>query len=434
MIRPLLFIALFFRITFCSLAQTDSVFLKDQINPVLGKAIVHYKKNTVSVKNVANKDSRNVSFGEIAEIKFGNGKYFVSQTVKGAPQLLILLIKGEYSLFFSETDKLFYVKKSDSLLVISQAHIKRALPLIYGKELLDKYYTQSNIQPQYSARYLKGLTSFANESTGNPQIVYIENINSFKRSVHIGPYLAYGINSTAFDLVVPGKSGKDLYEKTGTSKTGSTPVGILINLNLFPQISIDLGIYQNRINANEESVGNMATYEIRFPHSILIPEKFDTDVKLRGYSFRTYNFDLSVNYSPIKQLRSKIHPYVFAGPSIVSMNESELTLSGGFRDGNPVQETRITRWYKSTEKQYMIAFNGGLGVKYGLGKRFNLNVAGKYVRGIYPKIRSNIVLIKEQNDTPRPSNNFGNFAPRFQSRYDQYSRLLSVSASVMFRL
>jgi hypothetical protein len=434
MSRLLLNASLLLCITFCSFAQTDSVFLKNQRDPVLGTAVVHYKKNTVSIKNATAGGRRDLSFDEITSIKLGNGKYYVSQIVNSTPKLLILLVEGAYSLLYQETDKLFYVKKSDSLLVISQAHIKRALPLIYGRELMDRYYIKSNIQPRYSAGYLKNLTSYANEATGKSQTIYIENIRSFKRYVHIGPYVAYGINSTAFDLIAPNKGGRLTYEKTQTTKTGSIPFGMRINVDLFPQISVDLGIYGNRINTENVLIDSLDTYLIQFPHSVLIPEKFDTDVKLRGYSFKTFHFDLSVNYSPIRQSRSRIHPYLFAGPSIVSMKESELILSGGFRDGNPVQETRITRWYRSTEKQYMIGFNGGLGVKYDLGKRFNFSIAGKYARGIFPKIHGKATPVKEQNNTPRPSSNFGGFSSRFGNRYDQYFRLFSVSASVMFRL
>jgi len=434
MIRLLLLATLVLCITFCSFAQTDSVFLKNQRDPLLGTAVIHFKKNTVSIKNATAGGRRDLSFDEITSIKLRNGKYFVSQTVKGTPQLLILLVKGEFSLLYHETDKLFYVKKRDSLLVISQAHIKRALPLIYGSELMDRYYIKSNIQPRYSAGYLKNLTSYANEGTGKSQTIYVENIRSFKRSVRVGPYVAYGINSTAFDLIAPNKGGRLTYEKTQTTKTGSVPLGVRINVDLFPQISVDLGVYGNRINAENVLMDSVGTYLIQFPHSVLIPEKFDTEVKLRGYSFKTFHFDLSVNYSPIKQSRSKIHPYVFAGPSIVSMKESELTLSGGFRDGNPVTETRITRWYRSTEKQYMIGFNGGVGVNYDLGNRFSLSLAGKYVRGIFPKIQGRTTQIKEQNDTARPSSNFGNFSSSFENRYDQYFRSFSVSASVMFRL
>lgn len=82
----------------------------------------------------------------------------------------------------------------------------------------------------------------------------------------------------------------------------------------------------------------------------------------------------------------------------------------------------------------MIGFNGGVGVNYDLGNRFSLSLAGKYVRGIFPKIQGRTTQIKEQNDTARPSSNFGNFSSSFENRYDQYFRSFSVSASVMFRL
>jgi hypothetical protein len=110
-----------------STAQSDSVFLKGSIKPLIGKVILNHKKQTISFTGKEGK--RSISFAEVAEVKTAIGKNYSCRTLKEGTALIVLLVEGHYSLLFNEGNKLFYIEKSDSMLVISQQHMARALPI-----------------------------------------------------------------------------------------------------------------------------------------------------------------------------------------------------------------------------------------------------------------------------------------------------------------
>ncbi|WP_212568013.1 outer membrane beta-barrel protein [Dyadobacter psychrophilus] len=430
--RPsILCIALLF-ISYFSSAQNDSVFLKNQIKPVIGKAVLNYKKQDLYLKGLEGK--RSIPFAEILEIKNGNGKYYVSKVAGKGSALFVLLVKGPFSLLFNEKNKLFYIEKKDSVLVISQQHIKRALPIIFGKELLEAYYIKSNIQPQYSARYLKNLTLYANQSRGADSETFEESLNQFKASVRIGPYIGYGYNNTAFDINAGTVKGRVAYRKTEFTSTSSIPLGLRADLDLSKRVGIEFGVYFNSTKAENIFMENTGVHVIPFPQSILIPKKYDTDLKTTAFSYQALHFDLAMNVNLNRDERSKFKPYAFAGPTVAIMLKNQIKQATGYQEDAQSEMGYFYRWTKLDSKKYLVGFNAGLGVDYALNKRITLNASAKFTGGLYPKIRNRTFLTKTQNDTSAPDTGFGVFESSFWHSYDQYLRMFSVGLSANYKL
>jgi hypothetical protein len=431
MIRFLL-TALCSGIALASFAQNDSIFLKSNADVLIGKVVVNLKKKNVVLKK--GDDVRRIPFNDIAEVRSANGKFLVSRDIKAQTRLLVLIVKGKFSLLFSEDEKLFYVQKSDSLLVISQAHFKRALPIIFGKELFEQYHSKSNIQPQYSARYFKNLVYYVNEAIKSEQIVYEQNLNQFKTSLHTGPYVGFGYNRTGFDVNFGMEKVEDNYKKTKFSSSYSVPVGLSFDLRLSKRVSINLDTYLHNTSNNAVYVDNMGFYKVKFPLYLLTPEKFVDDLKMTGFSFKTVHFDLSASYAVIPRDKNKLEMSVFAGPSIVSMTDSEIQLSAGYRENKEAPVTYMTRWSKLKRPYTMIGINAGVGAKYPLSERLTLNLAAKFIGGIYPKIENQSYTAEKRNETPMPDDTWQGFFSRFDGTYDQYTRIFTISGSLSIRL
>lgn len=426
------FCTAFIFVSFVSLAQRDTVFLRDQIKPVIGKAVLNYKRQTVSIK--AQEGKRLIAFTDISEIKNENGKYYISKTAGKDNSLFVLLVKGSYSLLFNDKNKLFYIEKRDSMLVISQQHMQRALPIIFGKELLEAYYAKSNVKPQYSARYLKNLTLYANQSLGADSETFESNLNQFKTTVRIGPYVGYGYNNTAFDINAGSVQGRVAYRKTEFTSSSSIPLGFRADLDLSKRVGIELGVYLNSTKAENIFIENTGVHVIPFPQSALIPKKYDTDLKTTGFSYKAIHFDLAMNVVLNRDERSKLKPYAFAGPTIGIMLKNEIKQAAGYQEDPQSEMGYFYRWSKLDSKKYLVGLNAGLGIDYTVSKRITVNASAKFTGGLYPKIRNREFLTKTQNDTSAPDTGFGVFESSFWHSYDQYLRMFSVGISATYKL
>lgn len=431
MIRYLL-TALWSAIALTSIAQNDSIFLKSNENVLTGKVVVNLKKKNLALKK--EDQIRRIPFSDIKEVRSANGRFLVSRDIKSQTCLLVLFVKGKFSLLFNEDEKLFYIQKDDSLLVVSQAHFKRALPLIFGKELLEQYYSESNIQPQYSARYFKNLTYYANEAIKSEQTVYEQNLNQFKTSLHIGPYVGLGYNRTGFDVNFGKEKMVDDYKKTKFSNSYSIPIGLSFDLRLAKRVSINLDAYVNNTSNRHAYVDNMGWYTVKFPLHLLTPEKFIPQLKMRDYSYKTIQLDLSAVYVLIPEEKSKLQLFAFAGPSLVRMTDSEIGLSAGYQESKEAPISYMTIWSQLKRPYTMIGINAGLGAKYPLGKRLTLRLTAKFIGGIYPKIESHTYSSKKRNETPMPDDTWQSFFSRFGGTYDQYTRMLTINGSLNFKL
>jgi hypothetical protein len=415
-----------------STAQSDSVFLKGSIKPLIGKVIFNHKKQTISFTGKEGK--RSISFAEVAEVKTAIGKNYSSRTLKEGTALVVLLVKGHYSLLFNEGNKLFYIEKSDSMLVISQQLMARALPIIFGDAAMQAYYTKSNVKPQYSARYLRNLTVYANQSHGIEPTVFQENLNQFKTTVYVGPYLAYGYNRTAFDINAGYADFLVDYRKTVFFGSNSFPVGLRMGVNLSKRIGIDLGAYINQTSTENVSIDSTGIHGFPFFQPAPIREKYDPVLKVKGFSSKTIHLDLAMTIVLARAEESKFKPYVFIGPTIAFMTKNKIKQAAGYKDNPQAETTYFYRWSKLDRQQYLVGLNIGLGINYTLNKRMTLNTSAKFIGGIFPKIRDRSLLTKIQNDTSLPDNQFGGFDSIFLHTYDQYLRMFTVGISATYKL
>ncbi|MCF2496474.1 hypothetical protein [Dyadobacter chenhuakuii] len=428
--RLFIFCITFSLISILSFAQIDSVFLKNQIKPVIGKAVPLYKQNAVSVNSGGKKQL--ISFADIVEIRNANGKYYVNKSAGTDNTLFVLLVEGPFSLLFNEKNKLFYIEKRDSMLVISQQHMNRALPIIFGKELVNSYYAKSNIKAQYSARYLKNLTLFANQSQGAYSKLFEESLSQMKTSIRIGPYAGYSFNRTAFDLN-SAPTGLATNKRTEYGSSNSIPLGLRVDIDLSKRIGINLDAYINNTTAKNLLLSNTGFHAIPFPNSIIIPEKYDKDLKITGFSSRTFHLDLSMTIALNRDLRSKIKPYVFVGPSVAFMLKNDVMQAAGYQETPESEMGYFYRWSKLDAKKYLVGFNVGLGVDYTVTERVSITASVKYLGGIYQKMMNRSFLPKTRNDTTVPDSSFGVFNSHLFTFYDQHVKMVSVGLAATYK-
>ncbi|GGM98744.1 hypothetical protein GCM10010967_35800 [Dyadobacter beijingensis] len=415
------------------MCQTDSVFLNQNPEPILGKVLINYKKGKVNVKG---RDSSPAAFPftEIRKIGLANGAVYLNENLKSESHLLLLLVEGKFSLLFNENDKLFYVRRNDSLLVISQAHYKRALPLIFGKELTDAYYVTSNIGAEYTAKYLKRLTSYANSAGNSPQTIYTKTIDQFKVRASIGIYAGFGHNRTAFDVGEGDGVGNVVYKKTGYASGSTLPLGLSIDIAMAKRMSILVDAYGNNTSIENLNIGGFGAAEIIFPNYLIHPELYDRSLNLSELSYKTFQIDIAGSYSLMRPERSKIRPYLFGGPTIMRLRSAEMGLSTGYRETKDAPFSYVTGYVEIDRPAHMIGFNAGVGAQYDLHKRWTLRLSAKFVGGIYPKISHTKVSSRIENGTTMPDKTWNFRFNNLMGTYDQYVRNFSINGGLYFRL
>ncbi|MGG7660989.1 hypothetical protein [Dyadobacter sp. BHUBP1] len=416
-----------------ALCQTDSVFLHENPEPVLGKVLINHKSGKASVKG-AGHTTATFLFNEIRRIGLGNGGTYISENLKSQVQLLLLLVEGKFSLLFNEKERLYYVRTNDSLLVISQAHFKRALPLIFGKELTDGYYIKSNTAPNYTAKYLKKLTSYANMLSHSSEVIHEQTINQFKVRVSLGLLAGFGYNRTAFDVRAGDIGGRVVYKKSPYMSGTSMPLGLSLDIALAKRMSIRFDGYRNNLSIQNLNINDFGDARIAFPNYLLHPELYDPSLQLTELSYKTWQIDIAGSYTIIRPDRSKLTPYLFAGPSIVRLKSAEMGLSTRYRETEDAPYNRITGYVLLDRPVHMIGFNAGLGAQYHTGKRWTFRLAVKFVGGIYTKISHTRMSPKVKNETTKPDNTWNFGGNVFSNVYDQYTRNLSVNGGAYFRL
>ena len=373
-------------------------------------------------------------FSEVRRIGLSNGGVYLSEDLKSQTQLLLLLVEGKYSLLFNEKEKLFYVRKNDSLLVISQAHFKRALPLVFGNQLTEEYYRKTNTSPDYTASYLGRLTSFANASEGGHETIYEQTISKFKKTVSVGPYIGFGYNRIAFDMYWDNVKGKSIYKKTGSYASNSIPVGLSVDFAIFRRVSLRLDAYYNQTSNRNLDVDNMGSTKTVRAGSILRSKQYADDVKFTGYSYKTIHFDLAASYTLLREDNGKLSPYIFAGPSIVRMSGNEVGVAVGYSETSQAPYQYMTRYSVLNKPFIMIALNAGAGVQYKANDRLMFRLSGKYIHGLFPKMINSGYSGKTENSIPMPPSGWDEVYHRFQNAYDQYTRIITVTGGVYFRL
>ncbi|TLU98878.1 hypothetical protein [Dyadobacter luticola] len=354
-----------------------------------------------------------------------------AQTAKN-DKSLIVLIQGDYSLLLQQKEKTYYIKRNDSLKVLTRDHFVRALPLIFGSEFMQRYAQKSKSTPVYNYKYLAKLVTEANSELGSVQVVVEQNSAKAKTTFYIGPYIAFSNIQTALEVSVYAQNSDFRFLKTGYFDKNVINYGIRGSAVLFPKISIGLNIFWNKVSHDDFLVDNIGFYKIEGKSSILIPEKFDPKVKLNAYGFSSTHFDFSLNYTFNPD--SKFRAYVFAGPGLMIMTKNTATTSARFIETSPPSESFIYRTSDSKLKDYLVSVNGGLGIGYQINDRIVVNLSGKYGQGIFTKILRRPVNQKEQNLTPVEGTVFGRFDNSFDYRYDQFFRQLSAETSLLFKL
>lgn len=413
--------------------QTDSLFLNSNPEPILGTVSINYKKEKISINQRKNKPV-NYSFNEVRRVSLSNGEVYKSHQLKSQFKLLLVLSEGKFSLLRNEHDKQFYIRKNDSLLVVSQAHFKRALPLIFGDEITDSYYTKSNVAPQYTASYLRRLTTYANEFYHSPETVYEQTISRFKTKLSVGPYIGFAYNRIAFDLYWENVKGISVYKKTDFYTSNSIPLGLSVDLAIFRKVSLRLDAYYSQTSNKHLDVDNMGDTKRAIPGSILHSSKYAPDVKFTGYSYKSTHFDLAAAYMPFGSDKNKLSLSVLAGPSIVVMNTNEMEIAVGYSETSQPPFQYLTGFAKLQRPLAMIGINAGLGAQYKINDRFGLRLSGKYVHGLFPKMINPGYSDKTENLAIMPVNAWEQVYHRFKNAYDQYTRIITISGSVYFQL
>lgn len=413
-------------------SQSDSVFLNQNPDPLLGKASINYRKEKITVND--GKNNLTFTFNDVRRISYGNGLIFVNENIKSRRQLLMLLVEGKFSLFFNERDKQFYVRKSDSLLVIPQAHFKRALPIIFGKETTDSYYEISNVSPVYTASYLQKLTSYVNGVNQSREVVYQPAVKKFKTTLNVGPYIGFAHNRIAYDLYWDNVKGVSIYRKSDFYASNSVPLGVSIDLRLFEKFSLRLDTYFNQTSNKDLNVDNMGSTKHLHPNSPLNSDKYAEDVKFTGYAYKTIHLDLAASWILTKAEQSKMRPYVFAGPSIVRMNSNEIGVAVGYSETAKEPFQYMTRNASLQRAFIMTAVNAGAGVQYSASDRLTFRLSGKYIHGIFPKLINPGYSGGTDKSIPMRDETWNQVYHRFNNAYDQYTRIFNITGAVYFRL
>ncbi|QRR02027.1 hypothetical protein [Dyadobacter sandarakinus] len=417
---------------FSSLAQSDTIFLKEQPDFLLGTAEVQFKKQRVTVKPVHGK-SQLIPLDKIREIRFTSGRRVVSKVAREQERLLEILVSGQTSLLFDRAEKQFYFERNDSIFTVLQDHIVRALPIIFGEKRIQEYYASSHVKPIYSAQYLTRLTSFVNQGTAVKQTVYQEALKGFKTTVSAGVYVGIASNSTAFDYFSDYEKGIAVYRPTDFFWYTSVPVGLRFAVQPFRRVSIDLNVYMNKGSVKGIAVDKAGTFLVSFPESLIHPERYDTNLKLTEYASTMWHTDLSFSVFLNKKENARLKPYVFAGPAIAQLFSYQAAFSATYRESANAPATYITRSYQSDARAFMIAFHGGFGVKYALTDKWALRLSAQYSRGLFPKVHAENQLVREENNTSVKAENFGRFDTIFITNFDQYIRSVSGGISLMYQ-
>lgn len=412
-------------------SQTDSLFLNSQSKPIVGKVFIQFKKNRAVVQKT-NQGRAIFPFNDIQRISLANGEVYLTENIKSQMQPALLLVQGKYSLFFNEKDKLFYVKRNDSLLVVSKEHYKLALPVIFGRQVVDELNSNKTISPSYAPSYLTRLTSYANQQIHSPKVVYEQSTHKFKATLSIGPYIGFAHNKIAYDLYWDNKGGVNVYKKSDWYTSTSVPVGLTIDLGIFKRVSIRLDAYLNNTSNQSLDIANMGN--TKRPFSVLNSDNYSADIKFTGYAYKTIHFDLAATYTLLSEDKGKLRPFILAGPSIVVMHSNENSIAVGYRETTQDPFQYITRKSELQRPIAMIALNAGAGLQYQVSDRIAFRLSGKYIYGLFPKLISPGFGNLPESNIPMPSEAWNQLYHRFQNAYDQYTRIITVSGALHFRL
>lgn len=410
-----------------ALAQNDTLFVKTQSNPIIGNVDIDYKKHTVKVKT-AEKKPASFQFGEVLSIRSDLGKYSVSRIVGDQPDLLVLMVQGKYSLLYQEKKKIFYIEKNDSLKIISRKHINQALPLIFDAGMLDTFHRKMNLHPDYSFKYLRKLTVYANESAGGEAVVNEQNFKNFKVIVEVGPYVGIESNTTNFVDVAQNQKTFE-YFKTGKYNARNVSLGARFSIAVSPKISFAVNTYFKSTSFTNLSNDDKGLAQLLMVSFFSIPRQYGKNLKLESFTYQSVNIDGSFDYSPIKRTGAKIRPYVSLGPSLVIMVDEKMVLGSRLNNQDQIDRLFTYHWNASKRKNMMVGYNCGLGANIQLQKQLTLNIFGKFQQGRFPRIihRPKEHAVENPSDMI-PSEN------RFEYSYDQYSKTLMFGAAIMYRL
>lgn len=415
-----------------SFSQTDSLFLHHQAEPAIGKADLQFKKARVILQG-PKADQKIFSFDDIQRISLAGGEVYLMEQIKSQLQPLLLLVRGKYSLFFNEQDDLFYVKRNDTLLVISKEHFKLALPVIFDRKVVDEFNNRKTVSPSYSSSYLKKLTSWANQKAHSPEVIYERSMQKFKPTVNVGPYLGFAHNKIAYDLYWDNVNGISTYKKSDWYTSTSIPIGATIDIGIFKRVSLRLDAYFNSTSNKSLDINNMGYTKNLIPNSVLNSDKYSDDIKFTGYSYKTIHFDLAAAYT-LGENKGKLRPFVLAGPSIVLMYSNENSVAIGYRETTQEPFQYITRNSVLQRPIAMMALNAGVGLQYQASNRLTFRLSGKYVHGLFPKLISPEFSGVPESDLPMPAEAWNQLHHRFQNAYDQYTRIFTVAGALSVRL
>ncbi|KAA0992874.1 hypothetical protein [Dyadobacter aurulentus] len=351
----------------------DIIFFENQKESLQGYADVDYKQGLVLFRKDKVSKKQKISFNEIDSLKLSNGRTLTKKMLYGRADLMLELIKGKNSLLLNQDRFMFYIEQNDTLKIINKKHINLALPVIFGRDLIDEFVSLYHIKPRYSAAYLKKLTTFSNKKSNTAQIVKKENFKRRKQSFKVAPYFSLGINSIA---IKPHRTG--IKSKFYDSQQSS--VGLKFTQAGKNAIDFEMDIYQNAMS--HLNLSDSLVFEMSGSPGYLFTSK------LLRFNSKNINLDGSVKYTFFYKFRRKVSPYLFIGPSFVIVYQN--TLHGSLRSYHAkLQKGNYSEGTSGTEKpRFMVGGNGGLGLDYFINSNIVVNVFLKYQPFIYPTVES----------------------------------------------
>jgi hypothetical protein len=386
-----------------AIAQTgeDLLFMNGQKNPLPTSIYIDYKHAMVLYQSDG-KIRQKVPFDQVDSIKLGSGKTLTKRTTKENSDLLVELVRGKSSLWVQEDRFMFYIEQNDTLKLINQKHFTLALPVIFGSALMEEFKLRYRAEPSYTVDYFRNVVTFSNEKSGLIQVVPQENYRRIKGSFMVGPYLSFGTNSIA---IKPTKTGI----KSGYYRSPQWSYGLKAGYRGRKAFDFEIHVYVNSISHHniKDSIYSKPPGE----YGVIQTSK------LTSFSSKQINFDGVIKYSFFYKIRRKFSPYVFAGPSFISVLSNKLSSSVRLYNVTLRRES-YGEWSFGTDKNgFMVGLNAGLGFDYNINRKTSFAVFVKHQSFIYPTVDAAPPV-----DTP------------YGIRFDLYGRSTSAGLTLAYKL
>ncbi len=386
-----------------AIAQTDEglLFMNGQKNPLPVSIYIDYKHAMV-LYQTDGEIRKAIPIDLVDSIKLGSEKTFTKKFINQNSDLLVELVRGKNSLWIQEDRFMFYIEQNDTLRLINRKYLTLALPVIFGSSLMEEFKLRYRTEPSYTIGYFKSLVMFSNEKSGLVQVVPPENHSRIKGRFIIGPYLSFGTNSIA---IKPTETGI----KSGYYRSPQGAYGLIAGYKGRKAFDYEIQVYVNSMTHHH--LKDSIHHEPPGEYGVIQTSK------LTSFSSKQINFDGVIKYSFFYKTRRKFNPFVFAGPSFISVLSNKLSSSVRLYNVTLRRES-YGEWTFGTDKNgFMVGLHAGLGFDYNINQKTSLAVYVKHQSFIYPTV-----------DAAPPVNS------PYGIRFDLYGRSTSAGLTMVYKM